>query len=447
MKLSLVVPLFVLAAAGCSSESSSPSSSDENVQLGVTTQALSSSLKPVASFGSNPGGLKLYEYVPANLPANAPLVLVLHGCTQGAADVQNLGWNELADQYGFAVGYPEQTTANNSVRCFNWGGIYGDMTTLQRNKGENASIKQMADALVQAHGLDSKRVYIAGFSAGGGMAVMVGAVWPDVFAGVASFSGLPYACPTSYSDVFTCQNPGVDKTPAEWGAKVKNAFSWSGTYPRISVWQGASDTTVGTKNRTEIVRQWTNIHGISDTPSVTGTVDGANYTAFKDAQGNTLVESYEVPGMAHGVAVAPSKQCGSAGQYAFDKGICTSTRVAEFFGLVPSSGPGPVGDGGTTTSGGDGGTSGTKGDGGAGTGTGTGSGTGSGTGTGAKGGNGANGTAGGANGGFDDERSPGSTCSAAPGRAASSPLSLVLFGLGLAALTGRARRLTTKRGK
>ena len=436
MKLGLIssLPVLALALAACSAESDVARESHDS-ELGVAAQALTGSLKAVASFGTNPGGLKLYEYVPANLPANAPVVLALHGCTQGANDIQGWGWNELADQYGFAVAYPEQSTTNNSMRCFNWGGVYGDMTTLQRNKGENASLKQIADYMKSTHGSDPKRVYIVGFSAGAGSAVMAAAVWPDVFAAAASFSGIPYACPTSYADVFSCQNPGVDKTPDQWGAKVKGAFAgYGGPYPRMSVWQGSADTTVGTKNRTEIVRQWTNVHGVSDTPTATGTVDGATYSAFKDAQGVTVVESYEVPGMTHGVAVAPSKQCGATSTYAFDKGICASRRVAEFFGIIPATSTPPVtADGGTiVVNPGDGGTTSTtttppgK----------SGSGTGTGTGTGA----GPTGTTGAGGNGFEDSRSPGSTCAAAPGRAGGASGVVVGLGLACAALVARRRR-------
>jgi poly(hydroxyalkanoate) depolymerase family esterase len=338
-----------LAALGCSAPEPSDSGPESAIHFASVSQALTSSMEAVNSFGSNPGGLKLYKYVPKPLPTNAPLVLVLHGCMQGATDSATWGWNELADQYGFAVGYPEQQTANNSLKCFNWGGVYGDMSMLERGKGENQSIKQMVDTLVAAHGLDTKRVFIVGFSAGGGTALISAATWPDVYAGVASLSGLPYACNSDYSQVFTCQNPGVDHTAQEWGDKVRAAYpSYTGSYPRASIWQGAADVTVGTKNRTEIVRQWTNVNGVSETATTTETVDGAKHEIFTDNSGKALVESYEIPGMAHGVAVAPGQQCGAASTYAFDKGICQALRVGQFFGFIPSTAA-PAGDGGTTT--------------------------------------------------------------------------------------------------
>ena len=101
---------------------------------------LLAALAAVADFGANPGALDMYEYVPADLPANAPLVVVLHGCTQSANAMTAAGWNQLADQYQFAVVYPEQSSANNPVECFNWAGEYGDTANLVRGQGENQSI-------------------------------------------------------------------------------------------------------------------------------------------------------------------------------------------------------------------------------------------------------------------------------------------------------------------
>ena len=91
----------------------------------------------VTSFGTNPGALKMFRYVPAGLPAGAPLVVAMHGCTQSAAAYdEEPGWVALAERWQFAVVLPEQQTANNSSRCFNW---YenGDIT---RGSGEALSI-------------------------------------------------------------------------------------------------------------------------------------------------------------------------------------------------------------------------------------------------------------------------------------------------------------------
>lgn len=439
MKRALHIPVALAALAatsfGCSSEGTddvlSPSGSSSS-RIGTVSSALSSTVEAVPSFGSNPGGLKLYAYVPKPLPASAPLVLVLHGCTQTAQDAAKWGWNELADKAGFVVGYPEQQSANNSVQCFNWGGEYGDLTNLKRDKGENLSIKQMADALVQAHGLDAKRVFIVGFSAGGASALISAATYPDVFAGVASLSGIPYACPASYSEVFSCQNPGVDRTADEWGKRVRDAFpGFGGAYPRATIWQGTADTTVGTKNRAQIVKQWTNVMGVTDTPSATDTVDGAKHATFTNGSGQVVVETYEVPGMTHGVPVLPGAQCGATSTFAFDKGICAAQRVAEFFGLTTMSQPLP-GDGGVVTPGGDGGATAAPGP--------TTNGNGNGNGNAAGNAPAGNKAAGAGGDGAYGDRTPGSTCGVGVGSVGAHAAAFFGFGLAVASLYARRRR-------
>ena len=99
-------------------------------------------LTEIADFGSNPGALRMLVYLPENLPPDAPLVVVLHGCTQSAADFDRAcGWSELASQAGFALLLPEQRLANNSKGCFNWFAA----SDTRRDAGEALSIRQMID--------------------------------------------------------------------------------------------------------------------------------------------------------------------------------------------------------------------------------------------------------------------------------------------------------------
>ena len=119
-------------------------------------------LTPVDGFGSNPGALDMYEYVPANLPPGRPLVVVMHGCTQMASGMEPAGWNALADKYQFAVLYPQQRNANQQLGCFTW---YAT-TDIARDAGEAKSIVQMVDKMIAMHGTDKNRVYATGLSAG-----------------------------------------------------------------------------------------------------------------------------------------------------------------------------------------------------------------------------------------------------------------------------------------
>jgi len=308
-------------------------------------------LTQVTSFGSNPGALAMYEYVPANLPANQPLVVVLHGCTQTASSMVEAGWNALADQYQFAVLYPQQQSANNPVECFNWAGEYGDVANLTRGQGENQSIMSMIDTEIATHHVDTTRVYVAGFSAGAAFTAVLAATWPDRIAAAAVMSGVAYRCATSVADAYTCQSPGTSKTPAAWGDLVR-AASTVGHFPRMQLWQGASDTTVAPMNQGELVKQWTNVWGASQTADETETLAAGTRAAYK-VGGNIVVESYTITGMSHAVVVGTDGgvTCpGTAGSYFEDHGICSTLRAAKFFGVVPGgsgSGSGSGSGGGT----------------------------------------------------------------------------------------------------
>ncbi|MBB3236497.1 poly(3-hydroxybutyrate) depolymerase, partial [Phyllobacterium endophyticum] len=97
-----------------------------------------SRLDILPDFGSNPGRLRAWKYIPAALPANSPLVVILHGCTQTAAEYDlGSGWSALADRFGFALLFPEQQRVNNPNLCFNW--FSPSQTT--RGHGEVLSIR------------------------------------------------------------------------------------------------------------------------------------------------------------------------------------------------------------------------------------------------------------------------------------------------------------------
>jgi poly(hydroxyalkanoate) depolymerase family esterase len=299
-------------------------------------------LTRIATFGANPGALAMYEYTPAGLATGRPLVVVLHGCTQTAADMERAGWNVLAEQHGFAVVYPEQQTANNSVRCFNWAGEYGDPTNLVRGQGENASVMSMIDHAIATHGSDPSRVYIVGFSAGGAFAAVMLATWPERFAGGAIMAGVPYRCATSVNGAFSCQSPGVSKTAAQWGDLVRAASSFSGTRPPIQIWHGAADSIVVPANARELIEQFTNAAGTDDVADETTTIDGATRTVYK-AGARTVVESYAVPAMGHATAVGGTGCPSTAGSYFENRGICSTLRAAQAFGLMGGTGPTPSG--------------------------------------------------------------------------------------------------------
>lgn len=294
----------------------------------VATPARAAALTQVTGFGSNPGNLSMHSYRPDGLPANRTLVVLLHGCTQDANTYfTNSGWRKYADQWGFALLLPQTSTANNSLKCFTW----FENGDINRGQGEALSIRNMVGYAVSNLGADGSRVYVSGLSAGGAMAAVMLATYPDVFKAGSIAAGLPYKCATSSSQTSTCQYSGVDKTPQQWGDLVRAQHS--GPYPRVTIWHGLSDGTVVPKNAIELVDQWTNLRGVSQTPTSTGT--------WLKVYGNNDVRLYEIPGMGHGLPVDPGSagdQCGVAASYFLDE-ICSAYHDSVFFGLSSGTPP------------------------------------------------------------------------------------------------------------
>ncbi|SBT48760.1 extracellular catalytic domain type 1 short-chain-length polyhydroxyalkanoate depolymerase [Micromonospora narathiwatensis] len=307
--------------------------------LTVALPAQAATLTQVTGFGSNPGSLAMYAYRPDNLPANAPAVVLLHGCTQNASGYfANSGWQKYADLWKFALIVPQQSSANNSSTCFNWFET-GDTA---RGQGEALSIKQMVDYAKTNYGTDAGRVYVSGLSAGGAMSAVMLATYPDVFAAGSVIAGIPYRCATSSTTAYSCMNPGVDKTPAQWGDLVRAAYSgYPGPRPRVAIWHGTSDYTVAVASATESRDQWTNVLGVSQTPTSTASLPAGTSL---ETYGNDAVRVYRVSGMGHGTPVDPGSavdQCGTAAAYFLDT-ICSTYRDALFFGLDGGSTPSPT---------------------------------------------------------------------------------------------------------
>ncbi len=291
-------------------------------------------LNEVTGFGSNPGNLRMLTYVPESLPPSPALVVVLHGCTQTAAGYDHgSGWSSLADRYGFVLLYAEQQETNNPKRCFNW----FQLADIERDRGEAHSIRQMVEHAVEHHSLDRDRIFVTGLSAGGAMTATMLAAYPEVFAGGAIIAGLPYRSATSIPEAFESMFQGQTRSAEEWGALVREASPHRGPWPKVSVWHGSADATVKPMNAGEIIKQWTNVHGLPAEASRSDIVDGYPRRAWTDGSGGEIIEEYVITGMAHGTPLAVGNDehnYGTAGPFLLDVGISSSYRIAKFWGLT-----------------------------------------------------------------------------------------------------------------
>ena len=298
------------------------------------TRGPRSPLVRVKDFGANPGGLKMFSYVPANLPRKPALVVVLHGCGQTASayDV-GAGWSTLAKRYGFALLMPEQRSANNANTCFNW----FNPEDVARDQGEAASIRQMVAKMVADHGISPRRIFITGLSAGGAMTSVMLATYPEVFAAGAVIAGLPFGVASNVREALSGMMQSPPRPARELGDLVRAASNHRGPWPKLSVWHGSADRTVHPGNANEIIKQWLDVHGLDEAPMSQADVDGYPRQVWWNDNGETVIESYTITDMAHGTPLGLTgndERYGAEGAFLLEAGISSSYHIANFFGLT-----------------------------------------------------------------------------------------------------------------
>lgn len=286
-------------------------------------------LQALTNFGSNPGVLKARVHLPPDLPRNAPLVVVLHGCTQNPAGYDHhSGWSQLADETGFALLFPEQQRANNPNLCFNW----FEPADTRRDMGEALSIRQMIDVMVLTHGLDRKRIFITGLSAGGAMTAAMLASYPEVFAGGAIIAGLPYGSATTIPQAFDRMRGHGGPSGKELQRILRGASNHSGPWPRISVWQGTADQTVAPSNADAIAAQWLGVHGFDiKTPTHLESAGRLAKRIWRNVTGEATIEINMIARMGHGTSIGDG--LGSPGPFMLDAGISSTREIARFWNI------------------------------------------------------------------------------------------------------------------
>jgi len=197
------------------------------------------------SFSCNAGTRRYKLYIPAKTVDTArPLVVMLHGCTQGSDDFAvGTGMNAVAEDHGCLVLYPEQDSASNRSRCWNW----FEASHQARGAGEPELLAAMTRHVATEQGADTARIFVAGLSAGGAMSAILGAEYPELFAAVGVHSGLAAGCAKDMmSGLNAMKKPG-------------RARALSQSVP-IIVFHGDGDHLVNAGNGDAVLQQYVAVH-------------------------------------------------------------------------------------------------------------------------------------------------------------------------------------------
>lgn len=290
-------------------------------------------LRAFGDFGSNPGQLNAWLYAPETAGPGAPLVVVLHGCTQNAAGYdESSGWSRLADQHGFLLLYPEQQRINNPNLCFNW----FSPDDAARGKGEALSIRQMVESAKVRHVSNPRRVFITGLSAGGAMAAAMLATYPEVFAGGAVIAGLPFGVASSVPEAFDRMRGHGGPRPEALAELVSAASPHDGKWPTLSVWHGTADQTVDQSNASAIIEQWRSLHGAPKKPARSDLVHGHAHRVWVDSSGREVIEEYSIAGLGHGTPLDThsTRHGEQAAPFMLEAGISSTRLICRFWGIV-----------------------------------------------------------------------------------------------------------------
>jgi poly(hydroxyalkanoate) depolymerase family esterase len=284
---------------------------------------------------------KLWVASPYRKEKPVPLILMLHGCMQKAEELAALsGMNDLADKNGFLVAYPEQTVAANPLSCWNW----FDANHQTRAAGEPALIAAVIEDVSSSYNIDSTRVYAVGISAGGAMAVVMGATYPELFAGLGVIAGIEFkAATTVQTGLVAMKSGGPD--PNDQGALAfqtmqKSLAAGKRRMPVIA-FQGLKDPYVNPLNADQLIAQWAQTNDYLDDGKDNDSVaiqtaketkgqvaNGYSFTKYSyyDAAQTLLLEKWLVAGLGHAWSGSSL-----ANQFADPKGPDASAEMWRFF--------------------------------------------------------------------------------------------------------------------
>jgi poly(hydroxyalkanoate) depolymerase family esterase len=304
------------------------------------------------------GGLRNYRlWVPAGLEEGkpSPLLMLLHGCKLSAESVAEIsGMNEVAEANRFVVVYPEQPRRANLMKCWNW----FNPKHQSRDAGEPSILAATVRQVCSRYNIAADRTYIAGISAGGAMAVIMAAAYPDLFAALAVCAGTEFKAATGASQGFAVMKHG-GPDPAQQGRLAFEAMKPGLTLKTrrrmpVIVFHGSADPCVNPVNADQIVHQWSTTNACLAAANVetefalsekteSGQVpDGYSYQRYiyTDQVGALLMEKWIVQGLGHSWSGSPH-----AHRYGDPKGPRASAEIWRFCNesaTKPSNGASPA---------------------------------------------------------------------------------------------------------
>ncbi|GJE11992.1 MULTISPECIES: extracellular catalytic domain type 1 short-chain-length polyhydroxyalkanoate depolymerase [Methylobacterium] len=274
----------------------------------------------VALSHAETAGTREYKlFIPSHPEARAPLIVMLHGCTQNPDDfAAGTGMNELAERAGVYVAYPAQSRQAHAQRCWNW----YEPRDQARGSGEAAIIAGLTHAIVAEHPIDPARVYIAGLSAGGAAALNIARAYPDLYAAVGVHSGLAAGCARDLGSALMAMQVGA---PGLGAATAFGAPAAAIRVPTIIV-HGEDDGTVSVRNADQVLAQ----ANVADLTARSETIEGRGHpftrTRYRDASGRVVVEDWRVRGAGHAWSGGHPE-----GSYTDREGPDASRAMLDFF--------------------------------------------------------------------------------------------------------------------
>jgi poly(hydroxyalkanoate) depolymerase family esterase len=300
------------------------------VVVSGSSPASAASLTQVTNFGSNPGNMQMYLYVPTTVAASPGIVVAMHPCGgSGPGFYQSSEFASLADRYGFIVIYPSATKSNGLGPCFD---TWSDASKVRGGGTDPSSLLSMITYVEQQYHGDANRVFATGSSSGGMMTQHMLALYPDIFKAGAAFMGVPFGCFATASDYpigsSVCTGGSKNLTPAQWGDLVRRANpGYTGPWPQVQLWHGTNDTVVPYQLLNEAVEQWTNVEGLSQTATSTDTpVSGWTRRHFANSSGTDLIQAISVAGAGHSLP-SSGMAAYAISWFGLDRAVSTTTTT------------------------------------------------------------------------------------------------------------------------